>query len=68
MLLKCYERCGYLKKKLIATLKNFTELEKTDKNNMQNIIIKCKLHSFKEKIYLIKEKQLNKETSKSNHH
>ena len=68
MLLKCYERWGYLKKKLLATLTNFTELEKTDKNNMQNIIIKCKLHSFKEKIYLIKEKQLNKETSKSNHH
>ena len=65
MLLKCYERWGYLKKKL-ATLTNFTELEKTDKNNMQNI--KFKLHSFKEKIYLIKEKQLNKETSKSNHH
>ena len=66
-MLKCYERWEYLKKKLLATLTNFTELEKTDKNNMQNII-KFKLHSFKEKIYLIKEKQLNKETSKSNHH
>ena len=67
MLLKCYERRGYLKKKLLATLTNSTELEKTDKNNTQNII-KFKLHSFKEKIYLIKEKHLNKERSKSDHH
>ena len=51
MLSKRYARREYLKKKLLTTSANSTELEKTDKSNTQDTIIKFKSHSFKEKIY-----------------
>ena len=53
------------KEEITNNIDKLHRIGKTDKNNMQNTIIKSKSRLFKKK-FTLKEKQLNKEISKSN--